>query len=270
MVNYAYLNRDKLAKVHYVRVASPNTDYWVDFSYGKLNEFIASGKEFCLIIIGNENKAADFYAIPFSVVSHLFSESSLYQQPKKRWIASITHHQLRVRNAISSADVGAFYGAIYLLDASQSGIPEQQVSEEEQNEYAIENRRMEIEARQKQSVFRSLVLENFEGKCCISGICETDLLIASHIIPWADKIESRLDPANGLCLFSMYDKLFDLGYISIDDEFRIITHDNEKLSPELRAILQSIQGKVIAKPVKFPIKPEYIRYHRSNIFRGRK
>jgi putative restriction endonuclease len=268
MTNYAYQNRNQLSEGNYVRIASPNTDYWVDFSYGKLDELIKSGREFYLVIIGDKEKAGDFYAIPFSVVSHLFSPTALYQAPKKRWIASVTHHQLRVRNAPSVADVGAFYGAIYLLDSTRPGIPKEQISEQEQNEYAIENRRMEIKARQKQSVFRASVLANFEGKCCISEINETDMLVAGHIVPWADKIESRLDPANGLCLFVSYDKLFDLGYISLDDDLRIITVDSDELSSELRSILQNLNRKAITKPVKIPINPEYIRYHRSHIFRG--
>lgn len=268
MENYTYQNRDKLSEANYVRVASPNTNYWVDFSCGKLEGFIKRGKEFCLVIIGDKEKAGDFYAIPFSAVSHLFSLRTAYQGTVKRWVASITYHQLHVRNAVSVVDIGPFYGAIYIIDSSISEIPDQ-VSEQEKNEYAIENRRIEIASRQQQSIFRASVLENFESKCCISGISETDLLVAAHIVPWADGIESRLDPANGLCLYVLYDKLFDLGYISLDDNLCIITVDTDKLSPELRPILQKVRGKAITKPSKRSIKLEYIRYHRNVIFKGR-
>lgn len=38
MTNYAFQNKDELSKTNYVRIASPNTDYWVDFSYDKLKK----------------------------------------------------------------------------------------------------------------------------------------------------------------------------------------------------------------------------------------
>ena len=36
------------------------------------------------------------------------------------------------------------------------------------------------------------------------------LLVASHIIPWSENKEERLNPTNGICLSSLYDKAFDL------------------------------------------------------------
>ena len=45
---------------------------------------------------------------------------------------------------------------------------------------AIENRKIEINARQKQSIFRTRVLNNFEHRCCLSDTVEENLLIASH------------------------------------------------------------------------------------------
>jgi hypothetical protein len=267
MKNYAYLNREQLTLAHYVRIASPNTDYWVDFSYGKMQKYLEKGDDFFLIIIGDKSKVGDFYSIPFKYVAHLFSLDSLYQEPRKRWIASIVHHQLQVRNASATIDVGEFYGAAYLLESTYSNVFHQ-IKEQEQNDYAIENRRIEIEGRQKQSVFRRRVLRNFEYKCCISGISEQDLLIASHIVPWADRIDSRLDPANGLCLFVLYDKLFELGYMTLDDQMRVLVADSIDFSQELRAILQNVAGKRIAPPKEVKINLKYIRHHRKFKFKG--
>ncbi len=46
-----------------------------------------------------------------------------------------------------------------------------------------------------------------------------DLLIASHIIPWADGTPTqKLNPENGICLSALYDKAFDRGLITISPD----------------------------------------------------
>ena len=62
------------------------------------------------------------------------------------------------------------------------------LSTEGTNDYAIENSKREIQVSIKQSTFRKKILKNFEHKCCLTGVTENDLLVASHIIPWATKI----------------------------------------------------------------------------------
>jgi hypothetical protein len=39
MENYAYEHHDELSESNYVCTASPNTDYWVDFHFPKLNAY---------------------------------------------------------------------------------------------------------------------------------------------------------------------------------------------------------------------------------------
>ena len=57
-----------------------------------------------------------------------------------------------------------------------------------------------IRQRVNQSSFRSMILANYNETCAISGLCLPQLLIASHIIPWADNENERLNPENGICL----------------------------------------------------------------------
>lgn len=137
------------------------------------------------------------------------------------------------------------------------------------NDYAIENRKIEIEQRQKQSLFRTRVLENFEGRCCLSGISEEELLVASHIVPWAKRIDTRLDPANGLLLYSPYDRLFDKGFISFDVSFRVLVAPwVGRCSLPLRAVLEQLAGQQARRPVKWAIKPEYLEYHRTEVLQA--
>lgn len=125
---------------------------------------------------------------------------------------------------------------------------------------------MEINVRINQSKFRKRVLDNFHSQCCLSNISENDLLIASHIVPWADKKDIRLDPKNGLCLSVLYDKLFDKGYFTLTNKLEVRTIDNRiNLSNSLNQILNEIEGKKINSP-KLKPKIEYLEYHRKKIF----
>lgn len=260
MGNYAYEHRDELSISNYVRTASPNTDYWVDFHFPKLNSFKEKfGDNFNLIVIGDKTIEGDFYVIPFRAVKEAFIEENLYQSPRKRWIASITFHQLQVRRCPFSLDVGSYYGIPILPDQDLN----LSVSEDF-TDYAIENRILEIKARQKQSLFRKRVLENFQNQCCLSTVREENLLIASHIIPWADRIETRLDPSNGLCLSYIYDKLFDDGYFSFNDQLKVIVSNQAgTLSKDIQNILEPIENFKIREPQNYPISLDYIKYHRQ-------
>jgi len=57
-----------------------------------------------------------------------------------------------------------------------------------------------VKTRVNQSVFRTMVLNNYDSVCCITGINIPELLIASHILPWSENEKERLNPRNGLCL----------------------------------------------------------------------
>jgi predicted restriction endonuclease len=72
-----------------------------------------------------------------------------------------------------------------------------------------------VKARISQVRFRRRVLASYGGRCCVTGLQEPRLLIASHIVPWAECPSHRLNPRNGLCLSPLYDRAFDQGLITI-------------------------------------------------------
>jgi len=72
-----------------------------------------------------------------------------------------------------------------------------------------------IKTRVNQSLFRKIVLATYNNKCCITGLAQPELLIASHIVPWSKNESIRLSPMNGLCLNALHDKAFNSGFISI-------------------------------------------------------
>jgi len=263
--NIALINRPTLREYHYVQKADPSVNYWFELAYSRIEHYSStSGDNFALVIVGSEHEEADFYVIPYIEVKSILVKTTMSktQRGYKRWIGSITNHKLRINNSPSLVNVEAFYGNPHWLDI-QSKLEEKEIKE-----YAIANRRMEINARIKQSVFRAAVLKNFNQRCCLTGITEPDLLVASHIVPWAASVDSRLDPANGLCLFSLYDQLFDHGYLTFTDALHVqITLHWPTLSPAVQKVLQAIDGAQAVLPLHYRIKPEYLAYHRTHIFR---
>ncbi|MGV2389859.1 MAG UNVERIFIED_CONTAM: hypothetical protein LVR29_21185 [Microcystis novacekii LVE1205-3] len=51
-----------------------------------------------------------------------------------------------------------------------------------------------------QNFFRKTILALYNYRCCITGNPIPLLLTASHILPWSQFPEQRLNPHNGLCL----------------------------------------------------------------------
>jgi putative restriction endonuclease len=266
MANLIAEKRIVLEQRNYIRKAEPSLDYWFDFSKGVLTDYISKyGNNFNLILYGLPEKDDDFFVLPFDAFNHIFDDRYLANDKRrqKRWIGTIKFNELRVSNCPIKPDISAYYGDASLLGIE--GPSPSQLPEEEKNDYAIENRKIEIKARQKQSLFRKRVLTNFSKRCCLSGIGETNLLIASHIVPWAEGKNSRLDPRNGLCLFVLYDGLFDNGYFSLSDDLAVIvTPKIDKLSPQLQQILREIEGRKISKQKACKIRLEYVEYHRNN------
>jgi len=133
-------------------------------------------------------------------------------------------------------------------------------------DYSGETKRVMVEQRIKQSFFRRAVLSSYRGQCCISGLSEPRLLMASHIIPWSKDKANRLNPRNGLCLSALHDKAFDRRLISLTDDFRIIVSDElKKLNqPFLNETIVSAEGKTITLPEKFIPSIEFISSHRNS------
>ena len=59
-------------------------------------------------------------------------------------------------------------------------------------DFTGETRQVLTAQRIKQHFFRRAVLSSYRGRCCMSGLSEPRLLVASHIVPW-----SRDNPPHG-------------------------------------------------------------------------
>ncbi len=135
--------------------------------------------------------------------------------------------------------------------------------DEELDNFQLEGKTKEqmVKIRVNQTEFRQQLLERYH-KCCLCCVSDPNLLVASHIKPWsvAEPTE-KLDVNNGLLLCPNHDKLFDNGYITFDDNGKIIIserlQDNDKLYMNVEDNMKiDINDKNKA----------YMEYHRKNIF----
>lgn len=81
--------------------------------------------------------------------------------------------------------------------------------------------------RRGQDRIRVLTLHNYQNQCALCDIKNPALLIASHIVPWSASEEARGDLTNVICLCKFHDALFELGYWTLDDAFRLLTKSVE-------------------------------------------
>src|SRR5262249_6295038 len=71
-----------------------------------------------------------------------------------------------------------------------------------------------------QDVFRDALMDYWGGRCPLTGLTESALLPASHIVPGADcSDQQRLDVHNGLLLSALWDAAFDCGLVSFADDW---------------------------------------------------
>ena len=127
-----------------------------------------------------------------------------------------------------------------------------------------------VKIRRGQQFFRQTILSAYGVRCCISGINVPRLLVASHIKPWSDFPDERLDPRNGLCLSSLHDAAFDDGLITLDEQMRVVLSKRLRSFFPQSALEQNFlphEGVIIRFPERLADPSgDFMRYHRENIF----
>jgi predicted restriction endonuclease len=139
---------------------------------------------------------------------------------------------------------------------------------ESSEDFTGETKRVVTEQRIRQNFFRRAVLSSYHSRCCMSGLSEPRLLIASHIVPWSKDRNNRLNPRNGLCLSALHDKAFDRGLISLDDDFRIILSRELEQRDEtfVHEVFLPLAGQAITLPERFTPDRDFLEQHRREVF----
>ncbi|OHW61264.1 hypothetical protein EUAN_23880 [Andreesenia angusta] len=138
-----------------------------------------------------------------------------------------------------------------------------EVSLVEEEYINIENETVrKVKVRITQGKFRDKLIER-DKSCLICGLNIKELLVASHIKPWSESNNhEKQDSDNGLLLCIGHDALFDKGYISFEDDGKILISNkiNAKDYPKLN-VNESIKLRVDDKN-----QNKYMQYHRDSIF----
>jgi len=121
-----------------------------------------------------------------------------------------------------------------------------------------------IQSRKGQGKYRKNLIIKWKS-CSVTGLKNTSFLRASHIKPWGiSSNEERLDTDNGLLLTPALDHLFDGGYISFDNNGKIMISEE---IPEHEAEIMNVNSKMKLRKNSEETE-EYLKYHRSNVFKG--
>jgi hypothetical protein len=119
-----------------------------------------------------------------------------------------------------------------------------------------------------QAFFRDAVISSYNNRCCVTGLPLVECLVASHIIPWSVDERRRADPTNGVCMSATFDRLFDSGLVTIEDDLTLcVSAVVRKLKDQATADLVSARhGQRIIPPARFCPDPACLRWHRENVF----
>ncbi|RZK17480.1 MAG: HNH endonuclease [Flavobacterium sp.] len=120
-----------------------------------------------------------------------------------------------------------------------------------------------------QVLFRKIILARYSEKCCITGISNTDLIIASHILPWSKDENNRLNPMNGLALNALHDKAFENGLVAINNNYEIVVSSKLKNSEtdSIHTMFLQYEGQSISLPDKFLPSKEFLKIHLNERFK---
>jgi len=122
-----------------------------------------------------------------------------------------------------------------------------------------------IKARIGQGEYRNKLLEECPY-CPFTMVNDERLLIASHIKPWVKSNDKeKIDPKNGFMFTPTYDKLFDRGFITFENDKTLKV--SPWLSPMNQKRLGIYNGMLIEKLSLDDKREKYLKYHRENIFK---
>ena len=135
-------------------------------------------------------------------------------------------------------------------------------------DYTGSTQQVLVQQRVKQNFFRRAVLSSYRSRCCMSGVSEPRLLVASHIVPWSKDAANRLNPSNGLCLSAIHDRAFDQGLISLTDDFKVMVSGELKRKDDrfTQTTFAALDGHAIELPERFAPDPSFAAWHRRELF----
>lgn len=209
--------------------------------------------------------AARIARTPSAVALKLANLAALDASIPQKGMANASSTDRRVWNAFLN-------DPIPVLEAYQTQVnvahplPQQGFSEAQravwQERQDTPNKRW-TEQRQGQNFFRDMILTSYRGRCALTGVEETRLLTASHIIGWQEDPQLRLNPNNGICLNALHDRAFDRHLISFDDNYRMIIAKD--VPDTARRALERDGATQLSLPDRFLPDMSFLQRHRQRM-----
>jgi len=114
--------------------------------------------------------------------------------------------------------------------------------------------------RVNQYFFRDIILTGYGEACAVCGLPIPQLLVASHIVPWAVDTSLRMNPRNGLCLCGTHDLAFERGFLRVHCDFsiHISVSDRFRPLPSVRDWLLRFDGDLIQLPQRWRPDPDLL------------
>jgi putative restriction endonuclease len=125
-----------------------------------------------------------------------------------------------------------------------------------------------VEPRLGQGAFRVLVTDSYERRCVVSGEKTLPILDAAHIRPYADG--GAHEGRNGLLLRTDIHKLFDLGYVAVDEDHRFVVSRRLREDFDNGKHYYDLHGNQIRTP-RLPVSApstDALIWHREHRFLG--
>ncbi len=119
-----------------------------------------------------------------------------------------------------------------------------------------------VSQRVGQNTLRKFLLQLYKSKCAMCDVDAVEVLRASHIVPWSEGKNIRLEPSNAILLCGLHDLAFDKGLIIINDDFSIAFPN---ITEGLRQVLKKITYNKLNLPKheEYYPKIEYLQRHRN-------
>lgn len=155
-------------------------------------------------------------------------------------------------------------------------ISKKEEKEIQEGDFKVPQHYSRAKARKKQAAWSKIVKELYKYSCSVPScdVVGSTFVEASHIKRYSARETGkghRANPRNGICLCRLCHRLFDEGYFTLTNDYRvqISSSVSDIRSPTLRRILQR-SDDIQIDPIPPSALPaiEFINYHRRYIFRG--
>jgi len=119
-----------------------------------------------------------------------------------------------------------------------------------------------------QGIFRVKVLDAYGRACAVTSEHSLPVLEAAHIRPYARGGQHAIP--NGLSLRSDIHRLFDRGYVTIDEQHRFVVGRRLKEDFENGRSYYGLHGRALTLPADHGMRPSdaALAWHRESVFLG--